>query len=879
MPRPFAPPGTATHYVPDRPVAVSHVRLNFEPDLAARSLRGQSHLSLTARRDGLDKVELNAVEMTIEGVSLDGQPVSGVDYDGECLRIALGRTFARGEQFSLAVDYRCKPRRGLYFVGPDQAHPDRALECWSQGQDDDSRFYWPCVDLPVEKATSEVFCTVPTGMTVLSNGDLAEQSDLGDGRMRWHYVLDLPHSPYLVTLVCGSFAELKDRAPETGVDVYYYASQDRAADARRSLGRTPEMIDFFSRRIGVPYPHRRYSQVFVHDFIFGGMENTTATTLTSEALLDARAALDHDVESLVSHELAHQWWGDLLTCREWPEAWLNEGFATYFEYVWREHTRGRDEADVDLLGDLDAYLGEAGTYQRPIFCRQYEEPIDLFDRHLYEKGGRVLHMLRHELGEDNFWHALRLYAERHARGSVETRDLVRAIEEATSRNLDWFFDQWVGSPGHPELEGTWEWDADKKVGTLRVEQKQSGDRPQRFATRVRFEVEGGEHEEGGEMSQRSHAFEFHLAARPTQVIFDPGDVVLKSIKLKKPRALWERQLQAGLLGVDRVLAARALADLPEPASIAALAAALEGDSFWAVRAAAATALGKTRRQDALDALLRARTQENPRVRRAVAAALGEFVVTHAAGNQRAAELLEAWVVGGDASCFVEAAAALALGRTRSPRAVAVLSSVLSRSSFQDVIRSRAIEGLGATGDEAALPLVEAAFASGASIYARRAAVAALARLAEGTLHMRRARERIEGWLCDPDFRVRMEAASALAALADGRAVPALEIALHAELDGRAKRRMREAISELREKGTPEEKLRKLSEEVERLSGESTRLRERLEGIENKRQPPDQSAPPAAEPSPSGGTQPAPRAKRPRPGSRRSSKPLAPRRRR
>ncbi len=875
MPRPFAPPGTATHYVPDRPVAVNHVCLSFEPDLAARTLQGQSRLSLTARRDGLDNVELNAVEMIVEQVSVDGKVVSGVDYDGECLRIPLGRKFARGERFTLAVDYRCQPRRGLYFVGPDQAHPDRPLECWSQGQDDDSRFYWPCVDLPVEKATSEVFCTVPTGVMVLSNGDLADQSDLGNGRTRWHYVLDLPHSPYLVTLVCGSFVELKDRAPETGVDVYYYASADRAADARRSLGRTPEMIDFFSRRIGVPYPHRRYSQVFVHDFIFGGMENTSATTLTSEAILDQRAALDHDVEGLVSHELAHQWWGDLLTCREWPEAWLNEGFATYFEYVWREHTRGRDEADVELLGDLDAYLGEAGTYQRPIFCRQYEAPIDLFDRHLYEKGGRVLHMLRYELGEDNFWSALRLYGERHARGSVETRDLIRAIEEATGRNLDWFFDQWVDSPGHPELEGAWEWDADKKVGTLRLEQRQCSDRPHRFTTRVCFEVEGEPHEKTVDVDQRSHAFEFPLAARPSQVIFDPGDVVLKSIKLKKPRILWERQLQAARLGVDRVLAARALGDLPEPSAVVALAGALGNDSFWAVRAAAATALGKTRRQDALDALLSARAQENPRVRRAVATALGEFVVTHAPGNQRAAELLEGWVVGGDASCFVEAAAALALGQTRSPRAVTVLPGVLARRAFQDVIRARAIEGMGATGDEAALPLVEAAFVTSASVYSRRAAVAAFARLAEGTLQVHRARERIEGWLSDPDFRVRMEAASALALLADARAVPAIEAALRAELDGRAKRRMREAISDLREKGKPEEKLRKLSQEVERLSGESTKLRERLESLEKKRQP--SGPPPASEPSP-GSAAPV-RTKRPRPGSRHSSKPLDPRRRR
>ena len=216
--------------------------------------------------------------------------------------------------------------------------------------------------------------------------------------------------------MCGSFAEVKERAAETGVDVYYFMPPGREDDARRSWGRTPEMIDFFSKRIGVPYPHRRYSQIAVSDFIFGGMENTTATTLTDLALLDARAALDHDVEGLVAHELAHQWWGDLLTCREWPEAWLNEGFATYFEYVWREHAHGRDEADAELRVDADNYLGEAADrYQRPVVCRQYQEPIELFDSHLYEKGGRVLHMLRHQLGEEPFWLALRTYAEKHAR--------------------------------------------------------------------------------------------------------------------------------------------------------------------------------------------------------------------------------------------------------------------------------------------------------------------------------------------------------------------------------------------------------------------------------------------------------------------------------
>jgi len=877
MPRPFVAPGTQTHFAPDCPVCVTHVRLELEPDLQAKSLQGRVTLALRSRKDDLDAVTLDAVDMRFSAITVDGRPAKATHYDGKRLRIESERGFARDESFSVVVAYTCTPARGLFFVGPDEAHPDRPHECWSQGQDEDSRHYFPCIDAPLFKSTSEVLCTAPSDLFVLSNGDLRERRDLGHGRTLWHYGLDTPHSAYLVTLVCGRFAEIKERAPETGVDVYYYGPPGREADLRRSLAATPALIDLFSKKIGVPYPFRRYSQIFVSDFIFGGMENTTATTLTAEALLDERAALDYDIEYLVAHELAHQWWGDLITCREWPEAWLNEGFATYFEYVWREHAHGRDEADVELLSDLDGYLDEAGEYQRPIVCRQFEDPIDIFDRHLYDKGGRVLHMLRHELGEAAFWRALRLYLERHARGSVETRDLARAVEEATGRSLDRFFHQWIESPGHPELECSWNWDADKRVGTLRVEQKQEGDKLYDLCACLRLEVDGQERDEFVHVEQRSHTFELRLERAPTQIVFDPGDVLLKTVKFDKPRPLWTRQLASARLGVDRVLAARALADKPDAESVAALRASLENDAFWAVRAAAATALGKTRRQDALDALLAARAQEHPRVRRAVATALGEFRVDFHPGNRRAAELLEAWVKGGDPSCFVEAFAAQSLGKVRSPRALEILTSVLDRRAYTDTIRARALEGLGASADEAALPVVEAAASlRAASFQSRRAAVTALGRLAEGTPNARRARERLEACLGDSDFRVRMDAGTALAEIGDARAISAIERAHKGELDGRAKRRFRNAVSQLREKGAANEKQRKLGEQVERLQSEATSLRERLEKLEARLHGSEPSPAPAAPPAAPAA---ASAAKRPRPGSHRTArKPLSPRRR-
>jgi aminopeptidase N len=864
-PRPFAPPGTRTNFVGDRPFRLDHARLEWEIDLEARRLAGTATLTVAARRAGLTSVSFDAVDLDVASVTVAGQP-AGFTNDGQTLRVTLPRAPAENAPFEVAARYSCRPRRGLYFVGPTAAHPDRAPQCWTQGQDDDARCFWPCLDQPIDKFTTEVICTAPAGLFVLSNGDLRERTDLPGGRAtRWHYALALPQPAYLLTLVVGPFAELRDRAPKTGVDVYAFCASGREADARRSVARTGAMIDYFSEKIGVGYPHARYSQIFVPEFIFGGMENTSATTLTELALLDERAAIDHDMDGLVSHELAHQWWGDLLTCREWSEAWLNEGFATYFEYVWREQAKGRDEADHELLADTDGYLAEAaGRYLRPVVCRQYDEPIHLFDAHLYEKGARVLHMLRHELGDGPFWRAIGHYAKKHAKGSVETRDLARAIEDVTGRSVEAMLDRWVARPGHPELEGRWSWDDDRQIGTLALAQKQAvtpDAPPFELSVTVRFEIDGRTRDERVAVREASHNFEFSLPSRPTQVIFDPGDVLLKTIRLDKSGALWRRQLAAAELGVDRLLAARALADLPEPANIEALVTALGEDRFWGVRGAAARALGRTRRDEAREALIAARGAAEPRVRRAIAAALGEF-----AGDEVAGRALADWLRHGDPSVFVEAELALALGRTRSPLALELLPPLVDRPSFQAVIASRAIEGLGKTGDERAFPLIRRAWRSEALFPARRAVVAALAELSRGTGLARAAREAIEERLRDGDFRVRLEAATALGRLGLTDALPAIRSALAGELDGRTKRKMNDAIRDIEDGTRPAEEARRLQDEVERLRGETAKLRERMDRLETRLAPPPPPSPPPA------------KTKRPRPVARRRSRGLRPVRR-
>src|SRR3569833_1106226 len=616
MPKPFSPPGTPLRFAADRPFRVASVRLELYLDLACRRLSGAVTHRIEARQEALATAAFDAVELSIDAVVVDGAAVP-FDLDGEKVRLTLPAPLPRGAAASGTFTYHGSPRRGLYFIGPDAHDPDRAPLCFTQGQDDDSRYYCPCIDAPNEKAPVEVIATAPSGNFLLSNGELRGRDELPNGRTRWHYALDFPHPPYLATVVRGPYTEIAERAPETGVDVYFYAPPGREAAARRSFARTGQKKDHFSARIGVPYPHRRYSQLTVHHFIFGGMENTTAATLTDLILLDERTALDHDVDGLVSHELAHQWWGDLLTCREWSEAWLNEGFATYFEYVWREHAKGRDEADLELRNDADSYFAEAHRYQRPITSRRWDEPIHLFDGHTYDKGGRVMHMVRLLLGDGPFWEAIRAYATTNARRSVETRDLARAIDDVTGRSLEPFFDRWVARAGHPEFDCSWQWDDDRKEGRLRVQQKQtiSEELPAfQLDVGLVLEIVGKLDERTLAIREASHLFTFKLPSRPQQVSFDPGDVVLKTIKFDKPAPLWRRQLESAKLGIDRVLAAGALANAPDPDGVAARGRALANDGCWGVRAAAARALGKTRRQDALELLLDARTAPHPRVR-------------------------------------------------------------------------------------------------------------------------------------------------------------------------------------------------------------------------------------------------------------------------
>jgi aminopeptidase N len=798
---------------------------------------GTCTLTVVPVRPGARRLELDAVEMEVHKVT--ARPAAAAPlpldhtYDGDRLVIDLGLDRKAGEEIVVEIEYSATPRRGLYFIGPDEAYPNRRPQVWSQGQDEDSRHWFPCLDSPLDKATSELLATVPAPWVALSNGRLLERRDNGaDGTITYHWRLDVPHSPYLITLAAGEYTILRDKHRDRDnreVEVAYYAPPGGEEEARRSFGRTPAMMALFSEKTGVPYPYPQYAQITVADFIFGGMENTSATTMTENTLHDARAHLDYSSEPLVAHELAHQWFGDLVTCRDWSQGWLNEGFATFMELIWAEHAEGPEEAAWERLENAGRYYKEdRERYRRPLVTNVFHEPIDLFDRHLYEKGSCVLHMLRRHLGDAGFWASVRRYLEVHATSTVETHDLARAIEQATGRNLDWFFEQWVFRAGHPELKLEHSYDEDTGLARLIVSQTQKTDSETplfRIPTQMRYRVAGRDLTFDLEITEKQHTFFFPLSKAPEQAIFDPGRHLLARIEFDKNRRLWIRQLKNASESNDRIIAARVLAKRTEPEVVEALRSALLGDTFWAVSAEAAAALGDIRGEKARAALIEGLAIQHPKARRAVVKALGSF--RH---DDRVAASLESLLQRGDPSYYVEGEAALSLGRTRSPRALDALKAAADRPSFQDVIRQRVYEGMGKLRDERAIPVLLEGTRYGRSTFGRRAACAALGELGEGHTEVR---ETLEALLDDPDFRVRMAAIPALAEVGDARAIAALERAVARDLDGRVKRSGREAIRDLRERRKHDEQVRDLRDTVDKLQTEARALRDRLEKLETR----------------------------------------------
>ncbi|MEM6789921.1 MAG: M1 family aminopeptidase [Myxococcota bacterium] len=816
-PKRFVLPGTERVYERPRPFRVAHIDLDLGLDHRRGRIDGVAVLSLERVASDATFIRLDGIGFEISSVEFragrKGWAATAYTYDGETLTIEVG-TAANPR---IRVRYVAYPRRGMYFLAPDDEVPERPRQIWTQCQDEDARHIFPCHDKPHNKQTFETTIRVERGWVVLSNGD-PTGSEAKRKKGCFSFAMRDPMPSYLFTCVAGAFAIIED-ATAGDLPVHYYVPPGREAEGARSFRNTPTMIELFGRLTGVAYPWTKYHQVVVHDFIFGGMENTGATTMYEHVLLSERAERDITSDDLIAHELAHQWFGDLVTCRDWSHGWLNEGFATYFEHVWREHDRGLDDHLYGLRGDLDQYLSEArGRYQRPVVCQDYEAPIDIFDRHLYEKGGLFLHTLRTRLGDTSFWGGVNAYLEAHAHGVVETTDLLRALETASGQSLERAFHEALYRAEFPDVRFSVVHEDDVLLVHVTQRQGQASDVP--FALSVELDVTVGRRTERWTrtVTERQATLAFPVRSRPKMVVIDPRLRILGRVELKVPADMLRHQLAKAASGYAQALAAEALGHRDDPATVKALGrAVMDGKKFWGARATAATALGGIRSEAAFNQLGRAVAVDDSRVRRAVATALGQFK------SDEAARRLEP-LARHDESLLVGAAASRALGATR--RDVrGVLVALIDRESWADTLRAGAVGGLAALRDDEAVEALLKATAYGVPNRGRRAAILALPRLSQS----RRVREHMEGLLDDADPYVRTTVVMALSSLGDPRARAALSRQLDRDLDGRVRRRIREVLRDLTGKGRRE--VKRLQEALEEVSREHQALEARLAKLE------------------------------------------------
>lgn len=816
----FAPAGTPAQYAPDRSLDLLHADIAVIPDLVGQRVVGVVEYRGKLLDPDAREITLHGVDLDVEGAWIDGERVSVRERD-ETLHFALpekteggDRSREAGAELSLRIHWQAAPKLGLYFFGPDdrddrrealsegdEAPPTRgiperrhALQSWTQGEMHETRHWLPTWDYPNDRFSTRWRVVAPAGFSVIANGEAtghaaAGASDLpaelgpglDAGAQLWTFEQRGDHVSYLLSFIVGRFEVVREQWRQKPVE--YWAPPGLADQARGTYAKTPQMLEFYSEWIGLEFPWAKYAQTSVQEFTFGGMENVSATTMTDRILHPAELEIVENKEGLIAHELAHQWWGDLLTCRSWSEIWLNEGFATYFSALWKEHADGPDEFALSRRWMAGSYLNEAHRYQRAIVTRNYRRASTMFDRHTYPKGGWVLHMLRRELGDADFRRVIARYARDNAHGLVETADLERAVREETGRNLGPFFDQWVRSPGHPQLESSWRWDP--RAATVSVEIEQLQDRL--FDFELDLELVGPDGDVVAQrvrVTERSAQILLPAEARPDFVLVDAGFHLLAELDQHQSERSWIAQLAGAERGIDRLRAAEALAHFNGAEVVAALRKAVADDHFHGVRSAAAKALGSIgdrRAQRALVELLDSELAKleadpnsaDPRVRRALLAGLAR--AEGPADDDLYDRLRER--LRDDPIDHVRAAAATALtrfdGRAEADaskkdrrraeklhkKAIKDLRKALEQHSHNTVVEEAAARALGAIAEAKQLDLLFELIDPIRPTYLRMAGVDGLLRLRgrEGVLEAderERVARAVADLLDDPNMRIR-----------------------------------------------------------------------------------------------------------------------------
>ena len=674
----------------DRMYDVLHYRVAVAIDEPARSVRGSVTTTLVPFPPELRTLSFDAEEMTILTATLGKNTPLKFTQQEKIVTLDLDRAYGHRDTLRVSIEYTCTPRKGLYFIQPDSAYPKRPRQIWSQGEDMDNHFWFPCHDFPDDRATSEMLITVPQELTAVSNGALVGVKENAREKTKtFHWKESVPYVSYLISLAVGEYTVIKEKAGNIPLMYYVYPGQE--ADAKVCFRETPAILKFFADRIGFPYVWEKYAQVLIHEFIVGGMENASVTSLADDAtVFDARARIDENPSSLIAHEFSHQWWGDVVTCKDWRHLWLNESFASYFDLLYHEETRGQDHFAMSVFDAQRAGINSDKTMGRkPIVS------VGSYGTNLYPRGASVLHMLRFVLGEQMFWRSMNHYITKHKLGVVETNDLKVAIQEATGQNLYWFFDQWVYKAGYPVYKTTQEWDADARTLRLSVTQEQKCDSLTgifKMPVDIAITTASGTTTHRVWNQSQDTVYTFPLTAAPVLVIFDKGNWLLKEMNVEQPLETWVLQVERAEHPVDRFRALEHLGTVDDSSRvIPVVIGRARTDSVPAVRREAIHMLGMMSGGTApvydeiKHALLDAVKDPTPAVRTSAVPFLTD------SGDAETIATLHRLVK--DSSYIMVARSLRALSKADPAHAETVLVQHLDIPSHRDVIASTALSAL------------------------------------------------------------------------------------------------------------------------------------------------------------------------------------------
>src|SRR5882724_4052568 len=815
-------------YAPDREIDILHLALDVTPDFKQRTIAGKATLKFKPIAKPFQELKLDAVDLAVESLTAT-EKFLGHQVTDKQIMVTFEQPISPDKEASVTITYRAEPTSGLYFRTPEMGYKEGDTHLFSQGEEIEARHWYPCFDSPNEKFTSEMICHVPEGMTVVSNGRLVSEEKDPNGLVVVHWLQDKPHVNYLVSLVAGYFKKVEDKYKD--VPLAFYTPPSEINEAPNSFRDTKDIMAFFEQEIGVPYPWAKYDQVCVNDFVAGGMENTSATTLTDYTLFTSATENIHDSQDLVAHEMAHQWFGDLVTCKDWSHIWLNEGFATYYESLYEGRKNGRDAMLYELY-QRARNITDISNDTNAIVRRTYDLPREMFGYLAYPKGGWVLHMLRSQLGEDLYRRCIKTYLERHQFGSVVTEDLRAVIEELSGRSYDQFFDQWVYHAHHPELEVSYSWDEREKLARLSVRQTQKlGDNVLLFdlPLTVRFKSQSGSVNRPLHVIAKEEDFYFPLDSAPQIVRLDPDYTLLAKISFKLPSPMVSAQLADKEDVIGRLLAIEQLSTRHDKEALAKLKQALNDDSFYGVRIEASRALRSDHSDEAFEALLASTKQSDARVRLQVMVDIGGFYRDTAFAATRGA--LDAEKNPAIVSTEIHDLAGYEKTEVRS-----LLLKFLDSQSFMNELADAAIGAIRLQDDPSYIsPLLETLgkrepdFTSGG--FAR--GLGTLAYLARNEEKKQAVRDFLIRYVNHKKRGIRLASLSALGTLGDSEAIVVLNKFATAAKESPERGAAERAVTELRAARKPVDDFKNLRSEVLDLQKSNRELRKELEDLKKK----------------------------------------------